>query len=455
MHKTYHLEAHVSAERRCTILVYLMLILAFFVVTRPSIHGNDGVQNYAYLRSLLFDGDLDFSNEYEHFISRQAEWFDHKQVPRDPVTDLPINLYGVGCSLLWAPWVATAHCVGMLMRAVGSDVELNGYSWIYAAAVGYGSAFYATVGLFLLFRQLRMFCGYMSASWALLLIWLATPLFFYMYLHPSMSHANSFFLVSLMLVQYLGIPVTVVRWALLGLTCGLMTITRFQDGIFMIALAVGELWNWYHSDDGRWYWLRRRMPLYASWIIAFALAVMPQFIAWGILQGSYFSGPRAYVQQGSFSFLSPAYVPQVLFSSQHGVFYWHPALLLALAGLFMGGALLREKLIGLSAFAAQTWVVASWSIWWAGASFGHRMFISTLPFLAIGALFTVGRPSRTGVVLRILMLFLVAWNFGCIIQYGLDWIPRQEGVPLRQLAYNNFIRIPAFVFSKLTGAGPE
>jgi hypothetical protein len=426
-----------------------MLALAFILVTRPSIHGNDGVQNYAYLRSLMFDGDLNFDNEYEYFISRQADWFDRKQIPRDPVTDLPINLYGVGSSILWAPWIFIAHGTGHLMNAAGANLKLDGYSALYAAGVSYGSSFYATLGLVLIFRRLRSFAGHFSATWALLLIWLASPLFFYMYLHPSMSHSNSFFLVSLMLVLYLARPASLIRWALLGLTCGLMTITRYQDGIIMLAMAVGELWDWKHADNRWWPWLKNRIPLYATWCVAFALAISPQIVAWGILQGAWFSGPRAYVQQGDFSFLSPAYVPQVLFSSQHGVFYWHPALLLALAGLFIAGAFLREKLMSLTAFAAQTWVVASWSIWWAGASFGHRMFISTLPFLAIGALFTVGRHGRSGLAMRLLLLFLVAWNFGCIIQYGLGWIARQEGVPLQELAYNNFVRLPGLVLGRV------
>lgn len=450
MHEIYHSTLDHSTRHRYKVLLYLMLVLAFFVVTRPSIHGNDGVQNYAYLRSLMFDGDLNFDNEYEHFISRQADWFDRKQIPRDPVTDLPINLYGVGNSILWAPWVTAAHGIGLIARAAGAKVDLNGYSNLYAAGVGYGSSFYATLALVLLFRRLRFYCGTVSATWAILLIWLASPLFFYMYLHPSMSHANSFFLVTLMLVQYLAQPATLVRWGLLGLTCGLMTITRYQDGILMIAMAAGELWSWMHANQSRMKWLRHRVPMYAVWLFCFAITLVPQFAAWHILQGSWLSGPRAYVQQGSFSFLSPVYAAQVLFSSQHGVFYWHPALLLAVGGLFAAHKLLWEKIMSVTAFVAQTWVVASWSIWWAGASFGHRMFISTLPFLAIGAMFTVGRPGRWGLIMRLLLLFLVVWNFGCIVQYGLGWIARQEGVPLTELAYNNLIRLPGLLIERLT-----
>jgi len=450
-HKIYQFDPADGTEGsgKISILVALMLALAFVLVTRPSIHGNDGVQNYSYLRSLMFDGNLDFTNEYDYFISKEADWFDKKQIPRDPVTDLPINLYGVGSSILWAPWIAAVHGLGVTAKKFGAEIELNGYSQLYAWGVGYGSCFYATLGLWLLFRLLKEFGGELSASWALLLIWLASPLFFYMYIHPSMSHANSFFLAVLMLVQYLAHPQQAWRWGLLGLTCGLLVITRFQDGILFVAMLAGELWNWNQAEGSKWHWLRRQIPLYTAWFAGFVIMLIPQILAWGYLQGSYFSGPRAYIHQGNFSFLAPAYAPQVLFSSNHGVFYWHPALLIAFGGLLFSGPLMREKLMGLSAFAAQVWVVASWSIWWAGASFGHRMFISALPFLAIGALFTVGRPGKAGVILKLVLIPLIVWNFGCIIQYGLGWIPRQKEVSYVELGYNNFVRLPMMVLEQI------
>src|SRR5215510_13070293 len=48
-----------------------LAIIALFVlllpISLPRIYATDEVQYYAYLRSIYFDGDLDFRNEYEHF----------------------------------------------------------------------------------------------------------------------------------------------------------------------------------------------------------------------------------------------------------------------------------------------------------------------------------------------------------------------------------------------------
>src|SRR5919198_1384186 len=50
-----------------------LIILALFLLLLPfslkRIYASDEVQYYAYLRSVYFDGDLDFRDEYEHFAA--------------------------------------------------------------------------------------------------------------------------------------------------------------------------------------------------------------------------------------------------------------------------------------------------------------------------------------------------------------------------------------------------
>jgi hypothetical protein len=107
------------------------------------------------------------------------------------------------------------------------------------------------------------------------------------------------------------------------------------------------------------------------------------------------------------------------------------------------------KLACLAAFAAALWLVSSWSVWWAGSSFGHRMFISSLPFLAFGAADIFSRVRRTAVAWAVIVL-LVFWNFGYAIQYGTGMINRQEGVSLVTLTRNNVIEIPRLALRRIT-----
>jgi hypothetical protein len=430
------------AQDRHALALLILLAAAFALVLRPSIHGNDGVQNYAYLRSLVFDGDLDFTNEYTFYISREASWFDGKQIPRDPVTGRPINLYGVGSSVLWAPWVIGFHIAGKLANACGAAFTLDGYSRLYEIAVGMASCFYASLGLMFVFRLLRREASSENVLWACIAVWLASPLFFYMYLHPSMSHANSFFLAALLLWVYEGGD-SVRRWACMGAVAGLLVLTRFQDGVLLGAVAAGELVRRRESPGSdariRAAFFARRYGVFA---VAAAAVFSLQMLAWWALQGSPFSGPRAYMMQGSLRPWAPVHAIQVLFSSFHGLYFWHPVLLAATAGLFVGGFSHRFRLIALVGIAGQLWVVSSWSIWWAGASFGHRMFISVLPFLAVGAASLLCRTGKFRHAARVAVLLLSFWNFGYIVQYGANMIPRQSPVPIGTLVRNNVIEVP-------------
>lgn len=427
----------------------VFLAVALFAVLRPSIHGHDGVLNYSYLHSLMFDGNLDFANEYKYYLDREAEWFNNEELRRDPTTGLASNQYGVGCSILWSPWVLAFHAAGRAANALfGTHLVLDGYSRLYEVAVGIGSCFYASLGLILVFRLLRRQFDESAAFWSCLLVWLASPLFFYMYFHPSMSHANSFFLAALFLAIYLGGD-GLLRWAVLGLTGAMLFMTRFQDAALLAAMVPGEIWRMKrtidHSPQPTW---SSRFSRYALFAAAFAIGITPQLVAWHILQGNAFSGPRAYGPDGSMRLWAPVHVLEVLFSSRHGLFFWHPALLIAAAGLLIADKNPRLKLIALAAFSAELWIISSWSVWWAGASFGQRMFISALPFMAIGAASLFAREGKTRRPLQAATIALILWNFGCVVQYGAGMIDRQKPVPMTTLLRNNFLEVPRRLMGK-------
>jgi hypothetical protein len=440
-------------NRKYSAFLVALIVAAFVSLLRPSIRGHDGVMNSAYLRSMLVDGDLDFTNEYTHYLDLYAEWFDHKredQLKRHPVTNLPINLYGVGSSLMWSPFYAAAHA--MCKFGPLSSYPADGYSRPYEWAIGIGSCFYASTGLWLLYVTLRRLAGRANGFWAVVAAWLATPVVCYAYLHPSMTHANGFFLAALLLVVY-ATSDRVIAWAAMGAIAGLLALNRFQDATLALGIAGGELWRlWMSGWKAARLHVRERIARYAVAAVAGAFAFTPQFAAWSILQGSPFSGPQAYLDQGSVTPLMPVHAFDVLFSGRHGLFYWHPVLMAAFAGLLVRSRHRAMQMVGLVGFAAELWIISSWSIWWGGASFGHRMFISALPFLAVGlALLLRVMHTRKRVAAQVGIVGLILWNFGYIVQYGTGMVSRQEAVPLSALIRNNLITIPSLAiehFSK-------
>jgi hypothetical protein len=66
------------------------------------LHRQTGVPGgyYEYLRSLAFDGDLDFTNE-------RVTW--GLPLPAKTPTGLRDNPYAVGCAVFWSPFFALAH----------------------------------------------------------------------------------------------------------------------------------------------------------------------------------------------------------------------------------------------------------------------------------------------------------------------------------------------------------
>jgi hypothetical protein len=92
-----------------------------------------------------------------------------------------------------------------------------------------------------------------------------------------------------------------------------------------------------------------------------------------------------------------------LFSTQKGLFFWSPLLLLTIAGAILSEGWTRRLVLAASVvFALTTYLVASWSEWQFGASYGHRAFTDgfalAAPFLASAFAWAARRPVATRVV---------------------------------------------------------
>lgn len=160
------------------------LLVALFVLTlplvTPRIRGADEIQYYSHLRSLVFDGDLDFENEYRWFVAQDRRGLAAFQETflerREPVTGRPINFTPVGCALLWSPFYLLAHAGVLGARALGAAMPADGFARPYQAATCSASAFYGGLGLLLLHDVLRRRFAEPKATWAVAGVWLASPL---------------------------------------------------------------------------------------------------------------------------------------------------------------------------------------------------------------------------------------------------------------------------------------
>jgi hypothetical protein len=461
------------------------VVVALFVVSLPAVtsrlYASDEVQYYAYLRSLWFDRDVSFENEYRAFYERgiAADALFHETfLERTTETGRRINFGTIGCALLWSPFYLAGD-----LAAAASGAPRDGYSAPYVAAVSYGSAVYGVLALLLALDLASRLAG--RALPAALTVWFGTPLLFYMYVAPPMSHACSAFAVALFVWVWWRVRQ---RWSvagavLLGACGGLMPMVREQDVFFAAGPALDLAWTWVtqvrrprvpaacgpqsaglphdHAEDGSG---RRdgsgrpeRRPareLLGAGLVAvvtMALTVTPQLAAYLALNG--YPGPSRLVRR-KMSWYAP-HALEVLGSPSHGLLVWTPLVGLALAGLVVlwrsegleGPAEPADRrrfaVCAIAMVALQVYVAGSVESWTVAGAFGQRRFVATTVLLVVGlaALLDAARGVRARACLAVAAAVAVWWNLGLLVQFGAGLMNRQRLEPARN-AYVSFVLLP-------------
>jgi len=365
-------------------LISILIFIAHYKVVGKAVYG-DGVYYYSYVRSAVIDKNLDFANELK-FFGREE---------RISKTGLTANKFSIGSAILWLPFFLLAHIIA----------RGDGYGDIYQIIVGSGCVVYGSLGLYFCFKLGEKLFDKKTSLLATIFIWLGTNLFFYISVDVINSHASSFFIASLL--AYLLIKNMIDKkddYWLSGLLTGILAMIRLQDIIFGVSILSEKI-------SGKKVWLKK------VWYLLFiVIAFIPQLIVWKILYGEIKS---PYLTSGEqFNWLKPQII-SVLFSGNNGLFYYSPILIFSLIGLWQ----LREKksfigLIGLLLFLIQLYLVSCWYMWWQGASYGGRMFISLMPFFIIGLanfIKTSNRQYRK--FIYGLFGLLVIINMGSIINF--------------------------------------
>ena len=426
--------------RRWLAIVFLLTL----PLVTPRIRGADEIEGFAYLRSAVFDGDLDFEDEYRWFHARDPEGLrGFKETfldRREPATGRPINFAPMGSALLWSPFYLLAHAGVAAARAAGSTVAADGFSLPYAAAACYASALYGFLGLLLVHDGLIRFGGFLpaAATLAVATLWLGTPVFYYMTLAPAFSHAASLFMVALVLWLWLRArsrtAAAAWEWAAVGAAGGAAGLVREQDLLFLAVPAADLAWQALRGG-GRARALRGLGFLGAAAVLAFA----PQLLAYRAVNGSF--GPSHLVAR-KMSYLSPHFF-QVLFDPGHGLFAWSPILLVAAAGLLLAarrGAGAGLLLAG--ALLLQVWINGAVESWTQAGAFGSRRFVSSTPVFAWGlaAVLEAALP-RMGRAAVACALLVAWWNVSLMVQFGLRLMDRQR-LEWPRVAVNQVTQVP-------------
>ncbi len=406
----------------------LLLFLLSLPLVTPRLYAVDSVEYFSYLPSILFDGDLDFTNEYRYFQQENPQaGIEGVLDKRDPTTGLPLNVAPVGTALFWSPAYLLVHGGILLARALGASVEADGLSRPYTLAVCYASVLYAFAGLYLSYRLCRRFFSPFASALAVAVVWLATPAFFYSHANPPWSHSVSLFAVALFIFTWHNTRErpTPARFFALGLLGGLVALVREQDIVFLLIPTVEALAAWRRGAARPLPALLGRPVLLAAGTL---LTFSPQLAVYRVLGGHFAPNPTV---AGKFTWWSP-YFFQVLGDPHYGLLVWCPVLIPALAGLFFLSR--RDRLLGLAlgiAFLAQVYLTGAYLTWMGPGSFGPRRFIAGTVIFSLGLaaflsfLREKGWPAWGLVALGGLF---VAWNLGLIANWILYPEERTSGL---------------------------
>ena len=445
-------------ERLALVAVFLLTLPA----VTPRLYSSDEVQYFSYLRSIWFDRDVSFDNEYRYFYDRGVARTDgFHQTFLEPLTPTGHreNFATMGSALLWSPFYATADAATRLAAATGSDLPADGYSRFYIAAVAYGSAFYGFAAVLLSTVAARRLTGH--GVLAAIAVWFGTPLLFYMYAAPPFSHACSAFAVALFITVWLAVRQ---RWSVrgtiaLGAAAALMTMVREQDVFYALGPAVDFVLSGRRATESILEAEHRPSPLAAralaaaAGVAAFVIVYSPQLLAYRALNGRL--GPSQLVTR-KMTWTAP-HAGGVLASPQHGLFAWTPLAVLAVAGLLWlwlrrpasGRASVRpvdvHRIAGCMVLmlALQVYVSGSVESWTVAGAFGQRRFVGATVLFVIGlaALWSAvqSRGARAAVVAAVAIA--VWWNVGLMALFGARLMDRQR-LTLRQNAYDVFVTLP-------------
>jgi hypothetical protein len=416
----------------------LLAVLTLPAVT-ARIYASDEVEYFAFLRSLAFDRDLSFENEYQHFHDAGAGgsgFHDTFLADRYTRAGRRLNFATIGPALLWAPFYGVGHFAAGVLGA-----PQDGYSQPYISAVAYASAFYGWLAILLSATIAHQWLG--RGVGAALAVLVGSPLLFYMYVAPPFSHACATFAVTLCLWLWLRVRET---WSpggvvLLGLTVGLMATMRDQAGLFAIGPALDFVrWSLKQRNWGR------AAVLALSGTVATLAAYAPQLLASRAVNGHF--GPHESIGN-KMSWLSP-HALSVLVDLRHGWLLWTPLAIVALAGLIAiaAGRVRSQREDGqwlgvcmLAILAVQIYINGAVESWSVAGSFGQRRFVELTPLLAIGLAAAIPSGQWPRRFLWGVVGVCVWWNLGLLVQFGTHRMDRQQ-LTLGDNAWQTFVELP-------------
>jgi hypothetical protein len=387
---------------------------------------SDGVGYYVYLPAVILEHDVTLvRTAARSFGNNPTRIGGVYLVPvhgAPSKTRRPLNDHEVGVAVLELPFFLAGHAL-----AAATGAPRTGFSWPYQAAAAAAGIAYVLVGLAVLASVLRRWFRRSTVVVTLLALTFGGAVFEYATYDATYSHAYAFCLVAVIVRLTIAVRdrprlgTAVALGTAVGLL-GLIRVTNLAIVAFCALVSVES-----KADlAARARSLLRRLDLLAVGAGVALLVLLPELAYLYRITGRAFVNPyEAWVPPARLELLHPHLIG-VLFSVRKGLFFWTPLLLIAVAGLAFLRRTARPLFFATVVYLPlQTWIVASWTYWWYGGSFGMRALIDVMPVFALGlaAIVEVARGARARRALAIAIAVTTLLGVHGMITYWLKAIP--------------------------------
>ncbi len=361
--------------------VFLLQWLLLFSIREPTW---DAVSYYVYARSVVFDGDLQFENDYQLSYPTAGEHFASKALDQvNTAAGRVANLFAIGTALFWLPWLMLLRMLSPLLLA--DATSLTGYERFFVSNLATLSAFFGLLALLLAYKVAENLTNRWLALASAATLTLATPLLYYQFREPMYSHATSALVVSLCVFVWWkqNEAIGSVWQAMgLGLLIGMAGLVRWQNLAYVLLPLVSTFMLWWKHPARR---SRRVWGRALSYMVLVGLATVAvlslQMAVWQVLYGSFLTIPQG---DAFIDWRAPFLLP-FLFSSFRGVLPWMPVFFLVLVGLL---ALSKQHpqagLPLLFMLLVAVYINGSTRDWFAGGGYGPRRLTSEFIILVVG-----------------------------------------------------------------------
>ena len=373
----------------------------------PILQGNDDTGYFLWLNSWVVDRDNDLVNNLTELETlsdeRRTEWISETH----PSTGKVLNKYPVGWALLNWPIYETTHWIYGFFNPHATGTEP-----IYFLSIWAFQLLLAGSSLGFAYQILTHFLSKDSAQWAILTTWLASPLVYYQTARLGLIHNQAFFLTTVMIWLSLRLKSnqSYTSWLALGFASSLLIITRPTSIAYVIIPAYFGILRVLLQPKQTFRYL-------LAGILAGCIPISVQLLVWKDVYGSWL----VFSYHGEPFFLVNPNFWGSLFSDRHGLFNWHPYLLLGAVG-WIYGSLFKQVLpkVWIASFAVIAYLNSAWWCWWFGSSFGNRAYEGAILFFMAGIGYLFRRLEGTKwprMALLIVSTCAIAWNLFLLSQY--------------------------------------